>query len=362
MEWLLYNWFWLLLAAALVTFSVVATRQPETQRYRVRLIISLLILEFWACRVTRTTDLSGLVGLAIIGFVLLRLCMPSLSHIVAQKMADKTTDAMFGEREPPPPSLERAKVLVMRKQRRYEEAVQHLQVVLEGSPDDFESRMLLAAIYAEDMFDLPKAEEEIGKLLDRQTVSPSVRAMAKQRLNLWQSLYRGESEPAEAPKLPPVMEDYDSAKTPNPIVSAVQAVNAKATPPPVDTAILNYQTVEDLCVAGNYGSAIAMIDKIIESERNDFRGLAIKARIYVQFLKQPAMADKCVRLLTAANDFDNAQAEAVNQLAEAFAKTKDDWIKAGRLWRKLLEVPSLSVEQKIVVQARLKEWQQATTG
>ncbi|MCD6052602.1 MAG: hypothetical protein K0Q55_4020, partial [Verrucomicrobia bacterium] len=267
MEWLIQNWFWCLLAVILVVFSIAVTRHAETGRYRIRLIFSMLILEGWFYLVTKATSLVELLALGFLGVGLMRVCMPALSHIIAQKMADKATDAMFGEREPAPPSLERGVVRELRKQRRQEDAIKHLETVLEAKPDDFESRFTLACIYAEDLFDLPAAEREMKRILTVSTISPSVQAMARQRLELWRAAYQSGSEQARLvlQKQVPPHEAYAAANQPPPVPPVEEAEKKdEAAPEPIREIILNYQSVEDLCQAGNYGSAITMIDQIIE--------------------------------------------------------------------------------------------------
>ncbi len=322
----------------------------------------MLILEGWFYMATQARSLVELLLIGIMGVVLMRVCMPALSHILAQKMADKATDAMFGEREPAPPSLERGVVRGLRKQRRQEDAIKHLETVLEAKPDDFESRFTLACIYAEDLFDLPAAEREMKRILTVRTISPSVQAMAKQRLELWRAAYQNGSEQARLilQKQDPPHEAYAAANKPPPVPQVeAQEKPDKIVPEPVREIILNYQAVEDLCQAGNYGSAVTMIDQIIEMKPDDLKAWAIKARIYVQFLKQPALADKALRRLTAAEDFDPEQAEAIARLADAFAATKEDGVKARRLWRMLTEAPSVPVEHKVVILARLRKWEAA---
>ena len=304
------------------------------------------------CLVTRAQSLWDLLPVGILGCLLLRVCTPALSHIITQKMADKATDAMFGEQEPAPPALELQTVRKLRKQRRYEEAIQHLETVLQGTPDDFESRFILACIYAEDLRDLAAAEREMKRIMDAYTISPGVQAMARQRLEIWQETHRcakmileGKMDPAEEL-----------------VVQIEPTVSEPVIPPvPVGNVAASYEIVEDLCNTGNYGSAIGIIDQLLKRKQDDFKGLAIKARIFVQFLRQPAMADKAMRQLMTAADMSEEQAVAVNQLAEAFAKTKDDEIKAGRLWRKLLEMSSVPEEQKILVRDRLDQWQLSRT-
>jgi tetratricopeptide (TPR) repeat protein len=351
--WLIHNWFWLLLALILVVLSVVVTRNVETRRYRVRLILSLLILEGWFYLATKATSLMELLLLGVLGVALMRVCMPALSHILAQKMADKATDAMFGEREPAPPTLERQTVNQLRRKRRPAEAISHLKAVLEKNPDDFESRFLLASIHVEDLRDLASAEREIKIIQDAKTISPALQALAGQRLKLWQDVFRmsaatsSAADRPESPSLQPVTAE------PEPIIIA------EGTSVPAVAPVYSHQTVGDLCRAGHYGSAILMVDQMIEEKPGDLKAWAMKARIHVQFLQQPSMADRAMRRILAAEDFSAEQAEAVNELAEAYAKTKEDAMKAGRLWRLMLDMPSVSPEQKTAVQIRLQQWHES---
>ncbi|HEY1170036.1 MAG TPA: hypothetical protein VGH19_01590 [Verrucomicrobiae bacterium] len=355
MAWLIHNWFWLLLAVILVGFSIAATRHAETRRYRVRLIASLLLMEFWVCLVARATSLTVLLPLGILGFVLMRLCMPALSHIMAQAMADKATDAMFGEREPAPPVLERRTVNHLRKKYRPEEAIVHLLEVLDKNPDDFESRFLLASIYVEDMRDLPSAEREIQFIQKSRAISPSLQALAVQWLKIWQEAFHAgamELEGLRSPGAPkPVVVETPPVET--------VSIPVEELPVPKPAPVASHEAVNELCGAGNYGSAMRMIDGMLGEKPDDLAGWAIKARIHVQYLAQPAQADNALRHVLDAADILPEHVEAVNKLAEAFARSKDHYMKAGRLWRKLNEAPSIPVEEKEVILSRLKTWEAA---
>ncbi len=353
MAWLIDNWFWWLLALIIVVFSVVVIRHPETGKYRIRLIISLLVLEGWFYLATKATSIVELLLIGIVGVALMRVCMPALSHIIAQKMADKATDAMFGEREPAPPVLERRTVNQWRKKYRPEEAIAHLQAVLEKSPDDFESRFILATIYLEDQRDLPAAEREIRKIQKSPAISPSLQALALQRLKLWQDIFQVSA------RFSPADDKGDMPAVQPAKAEPETATKAEGTSVPEVAPVLSHQTVSDLCLAGHYGSAIVMIDQMIEEKPGDLKAWAMKARIHVQYLQQPSMADKAMRRIMAAEDLSAEQAEAVNELAEAYSKTNEDAMKAARLWRLMLEMPSVSPEQRTAVQIRLQQWHES---
>ena len=227
---------------------------------------------------------------------------------------------------------------------------------MELTPDDFEARYWLATVYAEDLHNLAAAEREVAVIAGYSTIGPGSKEMARQRLATWKATPLAQLGPPKVVKK--IQEPYQPPTGPN-------AAVPDDMPPPLPTVPtaaaeeimeVSHPSVELLFTQGKYGSAVQMLETMLAANPADLVGWAIKARIYVQYLKQPDMADKALRHIFGADDFQPHEVGAMQNLAEAFAMSKDDSMKAGRLWRKLLEAPSVSLEQKIVIQARLKRW------
>lgn len=356
MDVLTNNWAWWLAALGLAAGSTRVTQQVELRPHRLRLIVSVLLMEYFVWVASYVSLLAG----SILFIVTLRYMVVAISHVLSQKMADKATDSLFGDREPSPPSLELKTIRHLRSRGQYHEAIQHLQTVLQATPDEFESRLLLATIYAEDLRDLLRAEEEIGFLQTFVTITPSHKEMAKQKFKAWREMAYARARPLDDEAVRPAgfAHTYTAPVKAKPVMQPESGNRSR-----VSSASLNkgmppsYQAIEDLCATGNYGSAVAMVESILAGQPEDLKAWAIKASIYVRYLKQPSLADNALRKILGALDIQPENVDALGKLAEDFTRTKDDRMKAGRIWRKLLEAPSVTVEQKIVLQARLKEWE-----
>ena len=350
---------WLAAGAVLTGIGVFATGREELRRYRLWLVFSIWMMLAFVWIAVRVNTLAGVMLMFIALRVMMKVWAPAVSHVLTQKMADGVTDALFGARQASLPTLDFRSVKKLREESRPRDAIRHLETVLDGTPDDFESRFLLASIYAEDLRNLSEAERQIRKLESFATVSPSNKDMARQRLSTWKTAQG--SAPAKSRGMQPATFHKLPAMPARPSVPSAPVL-VQPPQPVVETNIASHQTVEDLCVVGSYGSAMQMLEAILAEKPDDLAGWAIKARIYVQYLAQPWQADKALRHVMDAADILPQQVEAVNKLAEALARNKEHAMKAGRLWRKLTEAPSVPIEQKVVMLSRLRKWEAAMSG
>lgn len=345
---------WFFVAITLVAICIVLTQDDDVRRYRVRLICSVLAMEYFVWISTYVSLVAGTILLV----VTIRYMVVPFSHVLSQKMANKVTDSMFGDREPARPTLEFKLVREMRGKGKSEEVINHLQEVLAKTPEDFECRFLMATIYAEDIRDLSRAEEEIEALQKMQTITPSQKAMARQKLHTWREATYAKPKPVVKEPVYYREGDYHPPTTPNPIIQAEPGTEPKRRDRlmPVNLPV-TYQSIEDLCRAGQYGSAVKIADVLLEDQREDLKAWALKASVYVRFLKQPSLADESLKKILNAIDIQPEAVEAISKLAEDYAQIKEDRMKAPRIWRKLMECASVTLEQKIVLKTRLSKFE-----
>lgn len=350
---------WLIVGGLLIRFAISITEQEELREHRKALIFSLLLMELFVWVAVRVNSMVGVVLLGIVMGLTVRIWTSAVGHVASQKVADHMTDIIYSTGQPAPPSVDDRLVKTMRREGRPKDAIEYLRGILELTPDDFEARYWLATVYAEDLHNLAAAEREVATIAGYSTIGPGSKEMARQRLATWKATPLSQLGPPKVVKK--IQEPYQPPTGPN-------AAVPDDMPPPLPTAAVeeimevSHPSVELLFTQGKYGSAVQMLETILAANPADLVGWAIKARIYVQYLKQPDMADKALRHIFGANDFQPHEVQAMELLAEAFAKSKDDSMKAGRLLRKLLEAPSVSLEQKIVIQARLKQWSASTSN
>ena len=113
---------------------------------------------------------------------------------VAGLMAGSITSAIDGGTEELIPRPLYSAARAKRMAARYPEAIAAVQAELARFPDDHEGQMLLAAIHAEDLHDLPRAEVIIQRLCNRPTATPPQVAGALTTLCDWHLKYAQDTE------------------------------------------------------------------------------------------------------------------------------------------------------------------------
>lgn len=106
---------------------------------------------------------------------------PGLGTLLARPL----TDALDGGSLPPEPRPYYSVALAHRQHGDFQQAVAHIREQLERFPHDVEGQLLLAAIQAENLLDLPAAEQTIEQLCAQPGLPPAVVAAARQQLADW---------------------------------------------------------------------------------------------------------------------------------------------------------------------------------
>jgi len=104
---------------------------------------------------------------------------------IASKIAEPLTNIIDGGNEPPEPKPCYSAAQARRKRREFLEAVVAVREQLARFPNDMEGVMLLAAMQAEDLKDLPAAEMTLNHFCDRPEAPPKQVAAAMNQLADW---------------------------------------------------------------------------------------------------------------------------------------------------------------------------------
>jgi tetratricopeptide (TPR) repeat protein len=125
--------------------------------------------------------IGGLVLAVVFGNIMVITWRNSIIDIVANPIASLYT----GGDEPPEPKPCYSVALAKRMRREFLEAVMAIREQLAHFPNDMEGVMLLAAIQAEDLKDLPAAEMTLSHFCDRPAAPPKQVAAAMNQLADW---------------------------------------------------------------------------------------------------------------------------------------------------------------------------------
>lgn len=237
---------------------------------------------------------------------------------------------------PPTPTLERKQTIdyqLAREHRqagRYKEAIQCVNQVLRKKPEDFEGLLLLATIYAEDLDQMHLAEAAIKRILDSDDMRTGYKEYATSQLEAWQG--------------PPV----NSASHASPAVVQIEA----EPPAPVN----ELETAKEHHAKGRYGSAVEILQNMLNRDRNDLEALIHLALVYVDGMKDVPKAERWFEEILDTEKLAANHYQPLMQLAAAYAKHTDTVRKADRLVRKACESPLLSEQEKQLARLQVAEW------
>jgi tetratricopeptide (TPR) repeat protein len=120
-------------------------------------------------------------SIAVVGIILGIMWTPNISELLFKPL----TDLIDGGNEPPEPKPYYSIARARRKHREFLEAVVAVREQLALFPNDMEGVMLLAAIQAEDLKDLPSAEMTLNHFCNRPDAPPKQVAAAMNQLADW---------------------------------------------------------------------------------------------------------------------------------------------------------------------------------
>lgn len=120
-------------------------------------------------------------SIAVVGIILGIMWAPSISELLFKPL----TDLIDGGNEPPEPKPCYSGAQAKRMRREFLEAIVAVREQLALFPNDMEGVMLLAAIQAEDLRDLPAAEMTLNHFCDRPDAPPRQVAAAMNQLADW---------------------------------------------------------------------------------------------------------------------------------------------------------------------------------
>jgi tetratricopeptide (TPR) repeat protein len=176
--------------AALIFLLVRALKRSEDQtQLIVKWILTVLILAFLIWKAAPMSDpntqgigaFDGIILTLICGVALAALWRRGLASIVAKPMSSMF-DGGDHQIEPRPLySIAQAK----RKRGHYVEAAREIQKQLRQFPGDIEGQLLLAAIQAENLNDLPGAEVTLNRLCQQRGLTPGTIALVLNTLADW---------------------------------------------------------------------------------------------------------------------------------------------------------------------------------
>ena len=161
--------------------------------------IPFVLLGFW---MAQRISIYGPILILAMGVVLSIMWTPHISEWFSRPL----TSLYDGGLEPPEPKPYYSVAQARRRRRQFLEAVVAIREQLAKFPNDFEGVMLLAAIQAEDLQDLPSAEITLNHFCDQPNPPPRQFAAAMNHLADWQIK---------------LAQDFDSAR------AALEKINAR---------------------------------------------------------------------------------------------------------------------------------------
>ncbi len=188
----------LLVAAALIAGAIHALRKTESPGrliFKWALTAASLVLFRWVLvPLALAQPFIGIPLIAGWGVALAFLWREELGEFFARPL----TSLYDGGRERVEPRPFYSIAQARRKQGRYAEAIAEVEKQLEKFPGDFEGQMLLATIQAEDLKDLPAAEQTLLRLCEQPQHPPHQLAFALNTLADWQLKFAQDRDAARA--------------------------------------------------------------------------------------------------------------------------------------------------------------------
>jgi tetratricopeptide (TPR) repeat protein len=154
------------------------TQDPAKIIFKWAFTVPFVLVCFW---VAQRASIYGPIIILAMGVVLSILWTPHISEWVSRPL----TSLYDGGNEPPAPKPYYSIAQARRRRREFLQAVVAIREQLARFPNDFEGVMLLAAIQAEDLQDLPSAEITLNHFCDQPNPPPRQFAAAIYQLADW---------------------------------------------------------------------------------------------------------------------------------------------------------------------------------
>jgi tetratricopeptide (TPR) repeat protein len=172
-----------LVLGSVVVVTTIKAEDPALMAFRWVLTVIVLVFMFLkALPSVMTAPIAGLQMVLLCGVVMAITWRRALASLVANPFGN----LFDGGNVPPEPRPAYSVAQARQKQGKYLEAVAEVRKQLQRFPTDFEGHMLLAQIQAEDLKDLPGAEQTIQQLCAQPGHAPANIAFALYSLADWQ--------------------------------------------------------------------------------------------------------------------------------------------------------------------------------
>jgi len=180
--------FWVIGLACLIWLTIrTLKRSVEPVWLILKWLITAAVLYYVRKEIVPGFAAGGLAAIdALIQMLVVGLVMTVLwRHSIIDVVANKFTSLYDGGDEPPEPRPYYSVALARRQRREFLQSVVAIREQLAKFPNDFKGVMLLAAIQAEDLQDLPSAEITLNHFCDRPNPPPKQFAAAMNQLADW---------------------------------------------------------------------------------------------------------------------------------------------------------------------------------
>lgn len=171
---------------SLIVMTIIKAEDPARMAFK--WVLTIGILAFMIFKVAPIVGQGGY-GAAFGGIPLAAVCGLALAftwrHVIASWIADPIGSLYDGGNTAPDPHPAYSIAQSRQKQGKYLEAVAEIQKQLEKFPRDFEGHLMMAQIQAEDLNDLPAAEQTIQQLCAQPGHAPRNIAFALYSMADW---------------------------------------------------------------------------------------------------------------------------------------------------------------------------------
>ncbi len=192
-----YQIFALLVGVAVFRFfwnHIMGAEDRMKEAFRTLMYVGVIALFIYLCGVDlifATSDIAGMFGVllrAILGIILAIWLTP----IICSKVGTFFGQALYGfggRGEKVEKTFLSSIAESFRKKGMYQEALENIESQLRDVPNSFEGKLLKAAIFADDLKDVARAEEVVNEMLSQTNLDPKLGALLYNRLADWRLIH-----------------------------------------------------------------------------------------------------------------------------------------------------------------------------